>query len=32
MWYCVELDKIFYSNVMAYILQGVGCTVFKIAV
>jgi len=32
MWYCIELNKIFYSDIMAYILMGVGCTVFKITV
>lgn len=30
MWYCVELNKTFFSDVMAYILRGVGCTVYKV--
>ena len=32
MWYCVEIKKIFYSDIMAYTLRGLGCTVYKVAV
>ena len=32
MWYCVELNKTIFNDTIAYILRGVGCTVYRINV